>query len=91
MHCWATAATLIKNIDGSISNFEIQVFKFQIIAVFINRNMVILKPKAAENYVVILIRNFVKIKSLFVSIDINVSVYYIGNRDGYIFSFKFFH
>jgi hypothetical protein len=51
---------LIRNIDGSIPNFEIQVFEFQIIAVFINRNMVILELKAAEDYVIILVRNFVK-------------------------------
>jgi hypothetical protein len=76
---------LIKNIDGSISNFEIQVFEFQIIAVFVDRNMVIFEPRAAEDYVVILVRNFVKIKSSFVFIDINVSVYYTGNRGGYIF------
>jgi hypothetical protein len=47
-------------------------------------NMVILKPRAAENYVVILVKNFVKIKSSFVSININVNVYYTGNRNGYI-------
>jgi hypothetical protein len=47
--------------------------------------MVILKLKAAEDYIVILVRNFVKIKSSFVSVDINVSVYYIGNNGGCIF------
>jgi hypothetical protein len=47
--------------------------------------MVILKPKAAEDYIIVLVRNFVKIKSLFVSVDINVSVYYTNNNDGYIF------